>query len=349
MRILVLGGTGFIGSWVVRALSGHDVWVFHRGHTGVELPGVRHVRGDRAELARHRAALREFRPDVVLDMVPRDAVDARTVVDCVAGVAARLVVISSASVYRSFGVMVGSEDGVVDNSPSEEDAPLRRQLFPYRGAAPRAPDDPRRWLDDYDKIPIEREYQQAHGLSCNVVRLPMVYGPGDPDRRFGSYVKRMLDGRQAIVLHEAALSWRNSRAFVSNVADAIACVVERGTPGRVYNVAEPPDLEEGELVRSIGRMLGWQGILRSVAADWGWQARPAIEELPAHTRFTQHLRLDSTRIRRELGFAERVPFAEGLEKTLSELLRAPGEFDCEYEDRLLAVLDGRAPVPANAS
>jgi nucleoside-diphosphate-sugar epimerase len=347
MKILVLGGTGFIGSRVLRALSGHELWVFHRGQTALELPGVRELRGDRRELGRSREQLRALQPDVVLDMVPQSAADARAIAGCFAGVAARLVVVSSASVYRSFGVMLGLEEGPVDNAPSDEEAPLRRRLYPYRGATPRAPDDPRRWLDDYDKIPIEQAYRGLAELPCNVVRLPMVYGPGDPDRRFASYVRCMLDRRPTLLLHEQATAWRNSRSFVSNVADAIARVVERGAPGRVYNVAEPLDLTEGELIVAIGQALGWSGTLRTVPVSWSWRARPAIDEFPPQTCFAQHLRMDASRIRRELGFEDRVSFSEGLAQTLAEHVRSPVEVDYSHEDRLLQALEsGVAPGDA---
>ncbi len=76
-----------------------------------------------------------------------------------------------------------------------EDAPLRDRRYPYRGEVPRATDDPERWLDDYDKILVEQAVMGELSLPGTVLRLPMVYGPGDLQHRLFPYVKRMADRR----------------------------------------------------------------------------------------------------------------------------------------------------------
>ena len=65
MRILVIGGTGFIGPPVVRKLArmGHSVVVFHRGSTNPELP-AEHILGERRELAVLRP-----KADIVIDLI----------------------------------------------------------------------------------------------------------------------------------------------------------------------------------------------------------------------------------------------------------------------------------------
>ena len=80
MRILLLGGTGFIGPRVVRRLTaaGHDIAVFHRGQTAADLPvSVRHILGDREELPARRNELAKFAPEVAIDMRALTERDAR--------------------------------------------------------------------------------------------------------------------------------------------------------------------------------------------------------------------------------------------------------------------------------
>src|SRR5262245_19639756 len=137
MRVLVIGGTRFIGPRLVHRLAaaGHDVNVFHRGRTTAALPaGVRALLGDRRRLADHAGEFRRFAPDVVVDMIAVTEADALSVVATFRGVAGRLVAISSGDVYRAYGVFTRLEPGPPEPTPLREDSPLRQVLFPYRAA-----------------------------------------------------------------------------------------------------------------------------------------------------------------------------------------------------------------------
>ncbi|OYD89708.1 hypothetical protein CDG76_34590 [Nostoc sp. 'Peltigera membranacea cyanobiont' 210A] len=315
MRVLVIGGTGFIGTRVVRALRAHEVTVYHPNPSKLMQDNVRHLLGSREQLGAYRPIFREIDPDIVVDMVSRNAVDARLTVQNLGEVVDRFVVISSGSVYRNYGVFLGSETAEIDNRPAQESSPLRRKLYPYRGLIPCESDNSKAWLCDFDKILMEKVFKEETTVPFNIVRLPMVYGPGDPDHRLIPYVRRMLEDDSIIFLQESAARWRNARAYVDNIAHAIALVVERGEAGKVYNVAEPQDFPEEEWVCEIGRQVGWRGCIRYLSdSDPG--GRPPIKEFPEGTNFRQHLRFDTTRIRQELGYEEIVPTDTALEATV---------------------------------
>ena len=207
MRILVIGGTNFIGPHLVWRVvgRGHEVAVFHRGQAEAALPAsVRRLRGDRHRLRDHRAEFARFGPDVVVDMIDYTEDDALGLVETFRGLARRAVVPSSGDVYRAYGRFLGIEAGPVEPKPLAEDAPLRSALFPYREKA-RGTDD---FLYSYDKIPVERVVMAEPALPATVLRLPMTYGPGDPFGGLSPYLKRMDDNRPAIVLREDMARWK---------------------------------------------------------------------------------------------------------------------------------------------
>jgi nucleoside-diphosphate-sugar epimerase len=313
--VLIIGGTRFMGPHVVRYLCRHgcQVAVFHRGQTGVDSNGdVTHILGDRHRLGDSATELRRYAPQVVLDMVPLAERDARDLVRTFTGIAQRVVAISSQDVYRAYGKLTGMESGPPDPIPLTEDAPLRTRLFAYRGERPRGPEDPRRWLDEYEKILVERTIMGAPDLPGTVLRLPMVYGPEDAQHRLFEYLQQMDDGRPEILLGERVAAWRWTRGYVENVAAAIALsVLDERAASRIYNVGEATALSTAEWVGEIGLAAGWQGQLTVRPEDeLPAELRPDIQ--PAH-----HLVADTSRIRRELGYVEDVPRDEALRRSVA--------------------------------
>jgi nucleoside-diphosphate-sugar epimerase len=326
MRILVIGGTNFMGPLVVRSLSeqGHEVTVFHRGQTRTDLPrGVKEILGDRRSLAESAIELQRLAPVVVLDMIPETEHDALEVMRIFSGVARRVVAISSQDVYRAFGRVNGKETGPVESMPITEKSALREKLYPYRGQTPRDQDDPKRWQDDYDKILVERVVMSNASLPGTILRLPMVYGPGDYQHRLFSHLKRIDDNRPAILLDEAEAQWRWTHGYVKNVADAIALAVrDDRAAGRIYNVGEPFTVTMAEWVAMIGQAAGWQG--RVVLVPQGRLPEPLRWGINAE----QDIVVDSSRIHRELGYEERVGFEEALRRTIAwERANPPKEID----------------------
>jgi nucleoside-diphosphate-sugar epimerase len=341
MRVFVIGGTGFVGPFVVRRLvaRGIEVVVFHRGVTRAELPdNVSRWLGDRSRLGEYRAKIEQFEPDVVVDTRPMTGEQALRIVQTVTGIARRIVALSSGDVYRAYGILRRLESGPLEPVPIAEEAPLRTRLYPYRGESPRVADDPMRWVDDYEKILVEREVMADDALPGTILRLPMIYGPGDDQHRLYPYLKRMDDGRPAILIDEAHCCWCWARGYVENVADAIvAAILDDRAAGRVYNVGEPAALTEKAWVEEIATAAGWTGRLVAVASD----RLPA--KLVQPLNYKQHLTYDTRRIRSELGYIESVPRYEALRRTIDWERRhppaqfEPREFDYDAEDAILAL------------
>ena len=340
MRILIIGGTGFIGPFVVRQLAsgGHELTLFHRRQTRAELPGgIAQIHGDRAAIERFAGEFRRLAPDVTLDMRPLVEQDARTALAALRGATGRAVAISSMDVYRAYGRLIGTEPGEPDPTPLIEDSLTRERLYPYRKDMPRADDDPQRWQDDYDKIPIERLVMGDPALPGTILRLPMVHGPGDEQRRFSGYLRRMDDRRPAILIDRGVAGMLAIREYVENVAAAIAlAVTDDRAAGRIYNVGDAEPLTEGEWVRLVAHEAGWEGAIVALPSA----------ALPAHLRTSADTRQDlfasSVRLRRELGYVPPVERAEGLRRTIAweranpPATVDPASFDYAAEDAALA-------------
>jgi nucleoside-diphosphate-sugar epimerase len=333
VKVLALGATGFIGSHVVRQLIalGHDVTVFHRGQSDTGVPeGASSLIGDRASLEASRRELERLAPDTVLDMILYTEAQARALMREFRSVTDRVVVASSADVYRNYGGLIGQSDAPPDEVPLDENAPLRERLFPYRGN-----EDLERFAhrDEYDKILAERVVMSDPDLGGTVLRLPAVYGPGDRQHRLRSHLERMDGGRPAILLESGQDAWRWTRGYVENVAAAIALAVtkERAT-GNVYNVGKESAATERDWIGYLAEVTGWRG--RVVTLSRSELPEPLQETLD--WRFD--LELDTGRIRRELGYGEAVPRREAIERTVEWERSHPADEPPDYaaEDMALA-------------
>ncbi|HET7437181.1 MAG TPA: NAD-dependent epimerase/dehydratase family protein [Thermoanaerobaculia bacterium] len=294
MQIVVIGGTRFVGPKLVKALerAGHTVTVVHRATQ--RCPYSTHIHDSRANLAKHN-----LKADVVVDthaMTEQDAQDLLA-----ADIAPRVVVLSSGDVYRQFDLLLGRETGAPEPTPLTEDAALRTQLYPHRHMAKSESDMPY-W---YDKILVERAVMQHPGAT--VLRLPVVYGPGDYQHRFGLWISEMDKHATSISMPEGQDQWRWSRAFVDNAADAIALAATNDkAAGRTYNIAEPDALTDHQWLELFARTIGWHGLVNL--------AKDVKEAENIHWQYD--LTLDSTRIREELGYRERVQRMEALVRTV---------------------------------
>jgi nucleoside-diphosphate-sugar epimerase len=191
--------------------------------------------------------------------------------------------------------------------------------------------------DDYDKIPAEGTVMNDRDLPATVLRLPMVYGPGDPLHRFYPVVKRIADRRRFIIFPDSMAAWRSPRGYVENVAAAIAlAATDNRAARRIYNVCEEPSFSELEWAQKIASEMRWEG--KFVVLP--------VERAPSHLlkpgNPAQHWTASSARIRSELGYEEPVGIEEairltiGWEKENPPAISFPAQFDYPAEDRAAA-------------
>jgi nucleoside-diphosphate-sugar epimerase len=335
MKILAFGATGFIGPHIVRQLvdRGCEVVVFHRGETHAELPSsTRYIVGNRNRLSEFKTSFERLAPDVVLDVISYTEKHAADIMAAFTGIAHRLVVLSSGDVYRNYGGLWGKEHHEPDPIPLAEDAPLRERWYPHRSQPSLSFAD----KNDYEKILVERVGLSEPQLPGTVLRLPCVFGPGDRHHRLRPYLKRMEDGRPAILLDERQADWLWTRGYVENVAAAIVlALLDERASGHVYNVGEREARTEAAWLRTLGHAIGWTGSVVPLSP----------ERLPAHLRtsfdWRYHLATDTSRLRDELGFREPISEEEALRRTLEwERFNAvqddtAGQFDYAAEDAAL--------------
>jgi nucleoside-diphosphate-sugar epimerase len=293
VRVLVFGGTKFMGPHVVRELvaRGHEVTLFHRGEHEA-FPELRHVHGDRAQLPH------ELEPELVIDMWCMYEAHAAAAKERF-GDGVRYVVLSSGDVYRNYDGLQRHYDGEPDPPPLAEGAPLREELYPYRHKVAERGD----WVREYDKILVERALA---GPRTTVLRMPAVYGPHDEQRRFYDWIDAMLRGDDAIAIDEAMAAWRWTRGWAENCAGAIVhAAFDDRAAGRTYNVGELDAPSEEEWLQLLAQIAQWTGRIEKRAG------------LAPQLDFRFHLQTDTRRIREELGWRERVARAEALAALLA--------------------------------
>lgn len=316
MKVLAIGGTGFIGRFVAATLQrqGHAVTVFHRG-TSVVPPATGQIIGNRDQLGDYQEMFARENFDVVIHFILSSERQAKQFMETLRGLTRRVVALSSMDVYRAWGIFYGFESSGLEKMPVTEESELRATRNTYPPETLKKVQAIYPWIDDeYDKIPVEQVVLGERELPGTVLRLPMIYGPGDPLHRFHTVLKRIDDGRPHILFADDVAALRTPRGYVENVAAgiALAAISERAA-GRVYNICEQPAFSELEWAKKIGShpSVAWQGKFVVLPHNHS----PAHLLLPANT--AQHLVVSSERIRTELGYKEPVGIEEAISRTVA--------------------------------
>jgi farnesol dehydrogenase len=331
MRVLVTGGTGFLGRRVVAELAPrHALRLLVRPSALRERfpPGVEFAAGDVTDpdsLARAAAGCDAILHAAALVKILAPAADfdrinvgglANVLAAARAAAVGRIVYVSS---FIALGPSEGGPGGVLDESA------------PAAGVVGGGP--PRRWINHYERTKSLADALArkaiADGAPLQVVYPGVIYGPGEMTE--GNIVVRhvldLLRRKLPALIGRPERRW--SYAFVEDVARGVGAVVERGAPGGRW-VLGGPNVTLGEFYATVERLSGVPvprrrmpaGLAKAAGAlQKGWarmtggtpQLTPDLVEIYRHD-----WAYSSARAEAALGYRCR-SFADGLAATLAWL------------------------------
>lgn len=257
IKLLILGGTGFIGPWQVRYAveRGHEVTIFNRGRSAPgSLKGVEELTGDRA--ANTLDALKGRRWDAVIDN-SASRVDAPDWVRNSAGLlkasADQYLFISTRSVFADLSAVPGTVNAPLlnlENTPNWR----RGQPYPY----------------GLSKALAEAEAQTAFGPRTTIVRPGLIVGPGDDTDRFTYWPVRIERGGEILAPGDPD----NDRVQIIDVRDLCEWAV-RLCENQTYGTFMAIGPERG---RSMAEFLYGMAAVTSAPLSWTWVPREFLEQ-----------------------------------------------------------------------
>lgn len=239
LRILVLGGTGFLGPSTIEAAlaRGHQVAMFNRGRTRPDLlPGVTRLQGDRdPRKGEGLKALAQGEWDVVIDNSAYYPRLVKASAELLAPRCKHYILISSISAYREPNPLHGDETAPLATMP-DPTAETMGPNYAWYGAL---------------KALCERAAEAAMPGRVTIVRPGYIVGPDDPTGRFTYWPVRFAKGGEVAVPGSPEdplqlIDVRDLGAWLVRLA-------ERGKPG-TFNACGPAErLAWGRVVKACQR------------------------------------------------------------------------------------------------
>lgn len=248
LRILVLGGTGFIGPHMVRRARerGHTITLFNRGRSNDDLfPDLETLIGDRDGKL---DALEGRQWDAVIDTsgyVPRHVRDSANLLK---DAAKHYLFISSVSAYASF-----DQPGMTEDAPggTMPDTTVEKVTGETYGPM---------------KVLAERAVQQAFPNGAIVVRPGYIVGPGDSTDRWTYWPLRVAAGGEVLAPGEA--SYPMEIIDARDLAAFVVHLIERGTTGTFNAVGPAQPLQMGDMLNRLKAVTGSNASFTWVDAGW---------------------------------------------------------------------------------
>ena len=304
-RLLVTGAAGFIGSNFVRwwienhpddHVVGYDLLTYAGDPRNLEGTGVRLVEGDIGDLDHAERTLAEEQIDVIVNFAA-ESHNSLAVID--PGRFFRTNVIGTQTLCEA-AKRVGvrrfhhvSTCEVYGDLPLDSDESFTEES-PYR---PRTPYNAAKAGADH----AVRAYHETFALPITITNCSNNYGPRQfPEKVIPVFLTNALDDRELPLY----ASTENKREWlhVDDHCRAIELVLERGQEGETYNVGSGIEKSIAEIADLVLELTGKPQSLKTIVPD-----------RPGHDR--RYL-LDSSKLRRELGWEPQISFEDGMAATV---------------------------------
>ncbi len=230
MKILVLGGTSFVGRYLVEAAekNGHEVVLFNRGKTNQEVyKHLRHIQGDRRKDAK---LVGEEEWDAVFDTCAYSPQDLQPMLDILKNKTKSYMFISTISVYDDYKNGRPHESSSTFNQKIETDEVTGVTYGPL-------------------KVMCEQLVNDTFTKQALIIRPCIVVGPHDPTDRFTYYAKQLGESGKVAVPGGDDPRRKVQWIDVRDMAKWIVQMVEEGKAG-TFNVASNP-LSMNEFIDEI--------------------------------------------------------------------------------------------------
>ena len=182
---------------------------------------------------------------------------------------------------------------------------------PYTEESPAKPADPY-GISKWEAEQALRQIEAETGLEVVIVRPTLVYGPGVK----ANFLKMMQAIKRRIPLPFASINNQRSLIYVGNLVDALAtCATHPVAAGKTYLVSDGTDVSTPELIRQTAAALAVPARLLPFPVSLMRLAGKLTGKNGAVNRLTGSLTVDSSKIRRELGWVPPFTMEEGLKET----------------------------------
>jgi nucleoside-diphosphate-sugar epimerase len=183
--------------------------------------------------------------------------------------------------------------------------------IPFTEDSPTQPADPY-GISKWEAEKALRQIEEEDGLEVVVVRPTLVYGPG-VKANFLSMMKAVYRG---IPFPLASINNRRSLIYVGNLVDSLAkCVTQSAAAGQTFLVSDGDDVSTPDLIRRTASALGVTARLFPVPIPFMRLAGTLFGKSAAVNRLAGSLVVDSSKIRRELGWIPPYTMEQGLRAT----------------------------------